>query len=302
MNAGAQFCKNFADEPLLERLRLISRDDFVDAVVRQKCQVLFREWASTYQNTSGLYEIANLYKQLPNKKASSGTQTRFFREAESDATETPKRKERADQASASVTSPSIWSSSPILKSSKKTKTTTIKFNLEKEKPQIMQTIAQSSVASTNLLNSLQLINREKQRISENKDAVQRFDTCKDLRRQILQYIQIVESDELIGSLLSANDDLIKALRAYDIMDRSIDDDSDSDSYDHKTTALNKSMEGLRVKMPTDNQSLDKGKRKEPPLPESDSDEVEEDDDEDNPFGDRNAVKEQDRPGMRWKTV
>jgi hypothetical protein len=39
----------------------------------------------------------------------------------------------------------------------------------------------------------------------------------------------VESDQYIGSLLSANDELVKALMAFEIMDKSIDDDSDSET-------------------------------------------------------------------------
>ena len=34
-------------------------------------------------------------------------------------------------------------------------------------------------------------------------------------------------DQYIGSLLSANDNLVKALMAFEVMDKSIDDDSDS---------------------------------------------------------------------------
>lgn len=49
-------------------------------------------------------------------------------------------------------------------------------------------IAEASVASTNLLNALRLINRELEQISENKVAAQQFDACKLLRRKILRYV------------------------------------------------------------------------------------------------------------------
>lgn len=63
------------------------------------------------------------------------------------------------------------------------------FNLEEEKDQMKSAIAEASVASTNLLNALKLINREHQRVSENASAVERFETCKKLRRQILRYVR-----------------------------------------------------------------------------------------------------------------
>jgi hypothetical protein len=62
------------------------------------------------------------------------------------------------------------------------------FNLEAEKETMKAAIAESAVASTNLLNALRHINREKERISENKTALQHFDSCKLLRRKILRYV------------------------------------------------------------------------------------------------------------------
>lgn len=70
------------------------------------------------------------------------------------------------------------------KSSKKHR----KFDLEAEKDQMKVTIAESSIAATNLNNALQSINREKERISENALALSNFETCKQLRRKILRYV------------------------------------------------------------------------------------------------------------------
>lgn len=62
------------------------------------------------------------------------------------------------------------------------------FNLELEKEQMKVTIAESSIAATDLMNTLQSINRERERISENETAVKRFETCKQLRRRVLRYV------------------------------------------------------------------------------------------------------------------
>lgn len=63
-----------------------------------------------------------------------------------------------------------------------------KFDLEAEKDQMKVTIAESSIAATNLTNALQSINRERERISTNALAVAHFETCKQLRRKILRYV------------------------------------------------------------------------------------------------------------------
>lgn len=100
----------------------------------------------------------------------------------------------------SRTSNSLWSpSAPVIASKKAAKKDKDKksgkkkskpFNLEAEKDTMKNCIAEASVASTNLLNALRLINREKEQISENQAAVHHFDICKLLRRKILRYVSI----------------------------------------------------------------------------------------------------------------
>ncbi|CAC9885674.1 unnamed protein product [Aureobasidium pullulans] len=320
-NAGSRFQKTFADEPLLERLRLMVRDDMVDLEVRNKCNILFRQWAVAYKDTPGLHNIANLYKQLPQKPRPRQAQAKakVLRETEADVHEDPSptpppqpsrghsRSSSAVNASASASRPVTLTTTPHYSirdavrasTKKKDKTTATKFNFEKEKPNMIQSIAQASIASTNLLNGLQLINRENERVSENPEVMNRFETCKLLRRNILRYIQLVEHDDWIGSLLSANDELVKALTSYEIMDRSLDDDSDSDAWEHMpeeggsshATGAESQLAGLKP---------DYGKAR--AQEDSESENEYEEDDEDNPFGDSNAVKTPhiERPGMTWK--
>ena len=327
-NAGSRFQRTFADEPLLERLRLLAKDDMVDAEVRAKCNILFRQWAVAYKGTAGLERIAALYKQLPQTKRPQPHQSKVLRETEAEAERenassptsptSSNRRGSSPPSYMSVSStprpvtlgPAPPQSSSIFKKDKKAKHKP--FNLEKEKPRLLETIATASVASTNLLNALQLINREEQRVSNNPEVMSRFEACKLLRRQILRYIQLVESDQWIGSLLSANDELVKALMAFEIMDKSIDDDSDSEheGYGNTPPISPKSPTGTRgaeaafaglslnekvppkpprpggIFMPQPPQFSGAGKQK---VEQSES-EPEEDLDDDNPFSDNNALK------------
>ncbi len=84
-NAGPRFQRTFADEPLLERLRILGRDDMVDADVRAKCQTLYRQWAQTYKTTPGLQSIASLHRQLPQTKKLQPSQSKVIRETEAEA-------------------------------------------------------------------------------------------------------------------------------------------------------------------------------------------------------------------------
>ncbi|KAF2494545.1 hypothetical protein BU16DRAFT_42569 [Lophium mytilinum] len=342
-NAGSRFQRAFADEPLLERLRLLAKDDMVDSEVRKKVNVLFRQWAVAYKATPGLERIATLYKQLPRTKRPQPQQSKVLRdneaEAEYDEPTAPPSPPKARRTSsppthshtpsASFSRPVALGSAPLPSSSifKKDKKGKNKpFNLEKEKPQLLETIAQASVASTNLLNGLQLINREEQRVSTNPEVMSRFETCKVLRRQILRYIQLVESDQWIGSLLSANDELVKALMAFEIMDKSIEDDSDSENegpYQEMASSPTKSRSNSRAaETAFAGLSLNEAAPAKPPRPtglpmpappqyssgkqkaQSESEPEEDDFDEDNPFSDSNAVKTPhvERTGMHWRDV
>lgn len=325
-NAGSRFQRAFADEPLLERLRILAKDDMVDPDVKAKCNLLFRQWATAYKGQPGLDRITVLYKQFPQVKRPQPAQSRVIRETETDLDRddpasptlpTHQRKtSRAGQASASPSAnhllnlgnPAPLPAHQVTKKDKKGKHKP--FSLEKERPQLMETIASASMASTNLMNALQLINREEQRVSENAEAVNRFEVCKRLRRQILRYIQLVESDQYIGILLSANDELVKALMAYEILDKSIDDDSDSDTAigDHHRAGVAPSPEDRLAAM-----SLHDSGPIKPPRPtnipitpapgkqKAEESEPEEEFDEDDPFSDQNAVKTPyiEQSGMTW---
>ena len=194
------------------------------------------------------------------------------------------------------------------------------FNLEKEKPQLLQAIASSSVASTNLMNALKLLNREQLRVSEHAETVERFETCKALRRQILRYIQHVESEQWLGSLINANDSLVEALMAYEILDKSVDDDSDSEEQDWSDEEQPTRSPRPEVNKQEDAQAafskLNIGAKPGQQHPtmllsgqggveHAKKDDAEEDDAEeeegDDPFADSNAVHtpKTERPGMTW---
>ncbi|KAL9000667.1 MAG: hypothetical protein Q9169_000703 [Polycauliona sp. 2 TL-2023] len=341
-NAGPRFQRAFADEALLERLRVAATDSLSDPEVKKRCSVLFRQWAASYSNTPGMERISNLHKQLPQrKKAIRQESSRVLKESEPGENEDPFGHSvavsgggapmqnlrtpstlAANTASSSNGGPSLTpygqAATKLSKSHKKSRSHK-PFNLEKEKPQILQTIASSSVASTNLMNSLKLINRESKRVSEDPETVNRFETCKLLRRQVLRYIQYVESEQWLGSLIHANETLVEALMAFELLDKDLEDDSDSDaesevnewdSDEAETTKEKKKGKGVQQgfaglslgdKMPGPPSVMVNGMDKRDDSESEDEEENGGSGDEDNPFGDLNAVHtpKEERPGMSW---
>ena len=178
--------------------------------------------------------IASLYKQLPQrKKLRSQPESQVLKESEPERQSDPRRPSVVES---SIWSPSSSSSAVVQEASSGNSATKAKkerlggktFNLEKEKSQLLQVVASSSITSTNLMNTLKRINRESHRVSEDREVMGQVDMCKQLRRQVLRYIQHVESEQWLGSLIHANEELVNALVTFEVLDKSVEDDSDSE--------------------------------------------------------------------------
>ena len=169
------------------------------------------------------------------------------------------------------------------------------FNLEKEKPALNLALANASITSTNLLNALKLINREKERASQKHETVQLYESCKSLRGSILRFIQHVESEQWLGSLIHAQEELLAAMELYENYDKPMEEDSDSDD-DWNLVASSDAVPDT-VTPPSTMPSRPKGKML------AKEQEEEEEDDPDDPFGDQYGVDdlgdEDNRMGMRW---
>lgn len=321
-NAGERFLREFADEPLLERLRIAATDPVSDPQVKQKCKQLFAQWAVTYKDTPGMGKITALYRQLPKRKQPATiAKAKVLRETGTSNGPVMGHSVSVSAGSGPTTVLSGPKQKPVKAPKKDRRTHERKFSLEKERPEILQTIASSSVASTNLLNALKLVNRESQRVSDDAEVLHLFDTCKQLRRQILRYIQCVESEEFLGGLIHANEELVTALMAFEVLDKNADLDSDSDQdvleVNWTGGGLGRSGDNDDASESFSGLSLNPPKPPRPARPtslaiasapasssraaDSDTESEQDEEDEDNPFGDRNAIKTPalEKTGLNW---
>lgn len=332
------------DPPLQERLRIAAIDPLSDPDVRTKCKTLFGQWVASASDQPGLDGAKHLYNQLPKKKQQPVQQRReqskVLRETEELARRDQEEMARARSNSlapepASPSASRKNSATPITLSSSSTfGTNKVKkdkkgknklFSLEKERPAILQAIAGSSVASSNLNNALKLVNREQKRVGDDPEVMKRFETCKNLRRQILRYIQFVETEELLGGLIDANERLIGSLMAFEVMDKSVDDDSDSEleeaahlsrkekqREDAAVRDAEKRFADLKVASPPSKPPRPTNvPAPQPPRPtkkveSEESSEEYDSDDSDDPFADRNAApvttSSGAKSGYSWKEV
>lgn len=342
-NGGTRIHRTLIDEPLLERLRVCATSDLSSKEVRERCKDLFGGWAREYRKTPGLEKVAALYKQLPRRKqVVTQEQSKVLKETEQDPFEGDEDEIQEQQAATSSRAPATDPSPPPApkthkpskssssafggsifgapapkskKDKKGGKGKSKPFNLQAEKDKMKNTIAESSVASVNLLNAMQRINREQERVSENESCLAQFERCKLLRRHILRYIQHVETEEWLGALIQANDQLVTSLMTFEQVDRSIDADSDSDdelaeqAHAYRMLAEKgksadsgaSDLAGLKISSASHDSRPPAPPRPAQQMEESESEGDIEEEEEGNPFGDSNAVETpaQERDEPKW---
>lgn len=289
VNGTPRFQVSFADEALLERLRIAATDGMTDKVVKDKLRIIFMQWHSEFKDKPQLYSLANLHKQFPQRK-----RPRPVPPADSNSPPTSPVASSSRPRSTSTPGSGFGASPPPTDKHKKkthsrqgSQSNPKPFNLQKELPTLMDCLAKASMASTNLKNSLKHINREIQRPSEVQDCVSKYSEASGLRKQILRYIQNVESEQWLGSLIHANEELVDAILLFKTMDKPIEEDSDSDEWaDEAVNNRNRSSSKAGISFERDEPG--------PALPQRpgqgkfEDEEEEEDDDENNPFSNRNA--------------
>ena len=89
-----------------------------------------------------------------------------------------------------------------------------KIDLKKEGPKIQIIISNALAAAIALENSLMVLPVDVNAM-EDEDSTAKFVQARAIRRKVLRYLQLVTEGEFLGSLLHANDELVKALTAYD---------------------------------------------------------------------------------------
>ncbi|EFR04863.1 VHS domain-containing protein [Nannizzia gypsea CBS 118893] len=312
-NAGERFHRSFADEPLLERLRVIATDPHTDALVKEKCQQLYSQWAVSFKGVAGMERVTALYRQLPKRKRRTGPENSNILKEPADeplghsvsivAGDGPSRNLSSATPSSSSNSKSLFDSKKKNKQKLERQSITDKHTKTKAKAsdedvaRIKRTVADVGFAITRLENAMKLVNREQMRVSQDKEVMCRVDECKVLRSELLKFIHKLDDENYLGILIHSHEEIINALLAFEVMDKSVDDDSDSEQELDLVHANAESSPPAKPPRPQMVPSLqfDKDKDLESESEQSDDDDI------NNPFGDRNAISTPalEKSGMTW---
>jgi len=230
-NCGHKFQTTFADGQLTDALKHLATDSGTNPKVKKKLIAVFASWHSQFKTDPSMSLVAGLYKQhRPADRRRSRQQS-----ADADVEqmlsnmgigERPgedisraveyerKRKEKEEKELAKKKAKEAKGMKEEAKR-KRTRSRRQPFDFEKERPQVLTSIANASQAANNLVNAITLVNAQTDSLQANERVQECLERAKLCRKQIVRYIQLVENEELIGTLIDTNERIITALEMYD---------------------------------------------------------------------------------------
>ncbi|EIW86917.1 hypothetical protein CONPUDRAFT_95934 [Coniophora puteana RWD-64-598 SS2] len=245
-NGPRSFQTNFADGQLLDAIKHLASDSSTDAKVKKKVLSVLASWHNQFKGDAGMTTVSNLYRQCKpaerkshqspvdvimsgssNELAEYGRRQREKEEKEAakkKAKEEVKARQRREEEEARR---------------RKNRPKRARFNFETEKPQILTAIAGASQTSSNLVNAMMLVNAETDSVITNDRVQDCLVKAKTSRKAIVRYIQLVENEEMIGTLIETNERIIAALQMYD-------DLATPDTKPDPTVDITKALEGTNI--------------------------------------------------------
>ncbi|KAH7320349.1 hypothetical protein B0J17DRAFT_685789 [Rhizoctonia solani] len=243
-NCGPKFQSSFANDQLVDRIKLMSQDPMTDEHVKRKLMSVLASWHRQFKDDPKMHTVSNLYVQCGGgKKPTQGPsatsprphaetlyeqhQRKAEEEARARAEQKAKEREAKEEEKRKLKEEKLAAKERERKA--RSQPARRPFVYETEKPKILQTIAEGSQASTNLLNAVKRVNREQESVTTNADVQACLTTAKTVRKQLIRYIQLaIQKEEIIGTLLDTNERIIAAIQLYDKMSKSPDQDSDEE--------------------------------------------------------------------------
>ncbi|RXW22559.1 hypothetical protein EST38_g3297 [Candolleomyces aberdarensis] len=202
----------FSDGHLTDALKLIGFEATVDKRVKKKLLLVLSSWKEQYADDPSMALIAGLYKQCRiSERKEKERYNLMGLTHEMDKKTTTKMQEKEEKRLAKEKARLEEEE----RRKNKNKPKRVPFNFERDKPKIVESISEASQASSNLINAIRLVNMEKETLQENERVQDCLTVAKQVRKTLVRYIQLVENEELIGTLIETNERIMNALEMYD---------------------------------------------------------------------------------------
>ncbi|BGO90721.1 hypothetical protein NBRC10512v2_002974 [Rhodotorula toruloides] len=245
-NGGSRFQTTFANDRLVDRIKVMAGDPHTDPKVKKKLMQVLGSWYVQFKDDPKMQLVAGLYKSCgggktqPTRSAATDAyeaqQARYEREAalraerkeaERRAREEEKARKEAEKAKKAAAMRSATAQGGANRRR-------VKFNFEQEKPKIMAAVGQGTQSAQALVNALQHVNREKESVKENLRVQDCLEKAKADRKALIRYIQLIDNDsegDYIGTLIATNEQIINAVQMYDRMSKPVELDSDDEAIE-----------------------------------------------------------------------
>ncbi|KIP10112.1 hypothetical protein PHLGIDRAFT_125773 [Phlebiopsis gigantea 11061_1 CR5-6] len=243
-NGGHRFQTSFADSQLTDAIKMLASDSGTDPKVKKKLIAVLASLNAQFKDDPSMSFVANLYNSVkPPRPAArapaAAVRASVDRPSLDDDTfqidaaglgmgnsyEDRRRKEeqeRKEEKRRAKEAKEAEKRKKLEEEQKKKAQGKVKrkaFNFEEEKPQILTTIANASTAANNLVNAITLVNTEHDSLVTNERVQECLQKAKLSRKQIVRYVQLVENEDMIGTLIETNDRIIAALETYDTLSK-----------------------------------------------------------------------------------
>ncbi|KAH7885985.1 hypothetical protein F5I97DRAFT_1181971 [Phlebopus sp. FC_14] len=218
-NGDHKFQTTCMDDQLIDAVKHLASDPLTETKVKKKLLSVLASWNTQFKDDPSMSTVAGLYRQCrPPDRRSLGNNSGPFdggaslsERKEKEEKEAAKRRAKQEKEEAKERARKAEEDARR----KKSRPQRAPFNFEKEKPQILTAIANASQASSNLANAIMLVDGDKESIVTNQRVQECLQNAKVARKPIVRYIQLVENEEVIGTLIETHERIISTLQMYD---------------------------------------------------------------------------------------
>lgn len=144
----------FADGQLTDAIKHLVADPGTDPKVKRKLISVLGSWHKQFQNDPRMSLVANLYKSVPHAAPARTSQTFTPVESEYDKRKREEREAKEEAKRKAKEDKRKKEEEARQRAARDKRRQRPPFNFEKEKPQILQAIAETSQAANNLVNAL----------------------------------------------------------------------------------------------------------------------------------------------------
>ncbi|GAA5893253.1 Lsb5p [Sporobolomyces salmoneus] len=245
-NCGPRFQTTFANDRLVDRIKVSAGDPHTDERVKKKIASVLASWNRQFKDDPKMQLVAGLYRTCgfgaakaaqAQRSAATEAYEREKARYELEASQRAERKaseQRARQAEKDRLAAEKAKRKAAAQGSEGTRNRRPPFNFEQEKPKILASVGQGTQSAQALINALQHVNREKESVTTNPRVQQCLEKAKTDRKVVVRYIQLVDADEsgeFIGSLIATNEQIVNAVQLYDRMTKPVELDSDDEAIE-----------------------------------------------------------------------